>query len=125
MKKTMTTAASAAAALTLAGALLVPTSASAAEPTPAGVEHAVSGSALVPADRLGLLTTEIKEGGQWTYGVDNGLYSNYWHKHRSHGSSVINGNGQKNSSSDVRGGLWSHSRINKTIAGNTAYWRIR
>lgn len=136
MMKFVATTASAAAALALVGALLVPVSAGATEPsiavhsaeargetTPPGVE--AGGGAVVPDGQYGVAARVIREGGVWTYGTHDGLFSNYWHKTRAHGSSVINGNGQRNTSPDVRGGLTSHSRINKTFAGNTAYWRIR
>lgn len=136
MKKTLTIPASAVAALALAGALVVPVNAQAAESAPASDlisdsmvaadvdETSAGGGVLLPAGGVAPKYTSHPEGGTWVHGTDNGVYSNYYHPTKRHGSTAMNGRGQSNKATNVAGGLWSRASIAKTWAGNSAYWHL-
>lgn len=125
-------AASAAAAVVVAGTLALPTVAQADSTTDRGSsvgtavqEHGVqlpAGDTLAPR-----YTVSPEGGGTWTYGTngkDNTAFSNFYHKTRKHGSSVKNGAGNTKRSADKAGGETAKASIRKTYAGNTAYYRF-
>jgi lactococcin 972 family bacteriocin len=136
MKKILTTAASAAAALALAGALLVPAGADASEPAAAPVPVA----APAPGAHVDAITTwggvsmpagdntpqygAHPEGGTWSHGTNDGVYSNYYHPSKRHGSTAMNGRGNSNRVTGIASGSWSYASISKTTAGNSAYWHL-
>jgi lactococcin 972 family bacteriocin len=129
MKKTMTAAASAAAALALAGALLVPTSATASEaPADPAVHQAegylTGGGGLMPAGENTPQYVSYPEGGTWSHGTNDGVYSNYYHPSKRHGSTAMNGRGLSHKVTGIPSGSWSYARIGKTMAGNSAYWHL-
>jgi lactococcin 972 family bacteriocin len=136
MKKTLTTPASAAAVLALAGALLVPTNAHASESASASDlasaptvvadvgETSAGGGVLLPTGGVAPNYTSHPEGGTWIHGTDNGVYSNYHHPTKRHGSTAMNGRGLSHKVTNISGGAWSKASIAKTWAGNTAYWHL-
>lgn len=68
-----------------------------------------------------------KEGGKWEYGTDGpSIWSNYYHKTRSHGSSVRNCHGDLTRSPVVNPGQWSNaSRGDGCKRGvDQAYYRV-
>ena len=90
-------------------------------------------AAMVPAAEGGVEEREdgassryssFPAGGTWNHGTLQYVYSKYFHNTRKHGSSVINGNGNRVRSANVGGGAWAVATVWKTMAGNTAYWRI-
>ncbi|MGO4586217.1 lactococcin 972 family bacteriocin [Arthrobacter sp. 2RAF6] len=62
------------------------------------------------------------EGGHWNYGFNGvGIYSDYFHGSRCHGSSVWNDWGN-NRSIDVSPGQWSNSWLGATPWTNNKYY---
>jgi len=113
------------------GATLVTVPAASAVEAPSSPQDVVTSPSEVPAAQGSVVEggassryTSHPEGGTWIHGTDAGVYSKYHHASRKHGSSVINGAGNRARSADVAGGRWAVAIISKTWAGNTAYWRI-
>jgi len=130
MKKTVTTALSTAAAVALIGALLAPASANASEPVATPLsdhqlgDASTGGGVLLPTGGITPNYTSHPEGGTWIHGTDNGVYSNYHHPTKRHGSTAMNGRGLSHKVTNVGGGAWSRASIAKTWAGNSAYWHL-
>lgn len=134
MKKNLTLTTSAVAALTIACAVLVPTSASAVGPTsvPPGASivadadgaGTIGGGVTLPSSSNAPQYVSHPEGGTWSHGTNDGVYSNYHHPSKRHGSTAMNGRGLSKKVTNIPSGSWSYASISKTLAGNSAYWHI-
>ena len=64
------------------------------------------------------------EGGTWSYGVGSKyVYSNYYHKSKTHKSSVIGKT--TNSSGWTRKGVTSKASAQKKLSGNKSYYDVK
>jgi lactococcin 972 family bacteriocin len=121
----------AAVTLAAAGALAVPTAASATPVAATTTANPVLEEHRVAMPSVGSIapnyTVTPEGGGSWTYGTNgpnNTAFSNFYHASRRHGSSVQNGQGHVSRSPDTAGGATAKSSITKTFAGNNAYYRF-
>jgi len=65
-------------------------------------------------------TTEYPDGGQWHYGVGTtGSFSDYYHEHRKHSSTVTYGN--ESDKSIMNKGDWSKARLTRYHGCNFYY----
>ena len=120
-------------AATAVGPVFLSLPAASAAEAPPQEKAAVSGTFEAPAAEGGgeeieggasSRYTSFPEGGTWNHGTLQYVYSKYFHGTRKHGSSVKNGNGISSRSPDVGAGSWAVATIKKTMAGNSAYWRV-
>ena len=65
-------------------------------------------------------------GGTWDYGVRHSeggtCWSNYLHNNLRHGSTAINGDGDKDYDDGIDAGKESYASVGSTSHGNRAYW---
>jgi lactococcin 972 family bacteriocin len=65
-------------------------------------------------------------GGTWNYGRNHSIvWSNYLHNNHTHKSSVVNGDGDYQSSPWVSRGTWSEASTRATLSGNKSYYDNR
>lgn len=102
-------------AFAVAAVLGAGTIANAAEPMSAVPDNATEWNS-APADNAGIepLATKYVGGGKWHYGTTGPkgggvVYSDYYHRSKSHGSTVVNGNGYTVRSPTIAKGKWSHA----------------
>jgi lactococcin 972 family bacteriocin len=65
-------------------------------------------------------------GGTWNYGRNNSIvWSNYLHNDKTHKSSVVNGDGDYQTSPWTSKGNWSEASTRATWRGNKSYYDNR
>ncbi|MCR6514421.1 MAG: lactococcin 972 family bacteriocin [Clostridium sp.] len=73
----------------------------------------------------GLAKTVQVGGGTWNYGTGSGrVYSEYYHASEIHGSSVVNGNGVKDTDYNRAKGQWSDASTSSTWKVDNSYYHV-
>lgn len=73
---------------------------------------------------VGVANAVSVEGGEWNYGVNSVVFSNYYHPSQIHGSSVINGDGLKVTDYNKAAGKTSYASAKAARSGNQAFYCI-